>query len=112
MAQLQKESSFLSAENNLSVASNNPANLRWAEWEKDFGGTEGGPGGFTTFDTVDHALQAHVHLLATVYRDEVDRRDWPALVGKYAPKSENDSDLYARQMVEWSARWREKLGIT
>jgi hypothetical protein len=36
----------------------------------------------------------------------------PALVGKYAPKSENDSDLYARQMVEWSARWREKLGIT
>jgi hypothetical protein len=111
MAQLQKESSFLSKENNLSVENNNPANLRWADWEKDYGGTAGGRGGFTTFDTVDHGLQAHVHLLATVYRDEVDKRDWAGLVAKYAPKSENDSDLYAQQMIEWSAKWREKLGV-
>ena len=112
MAQLQKESSFLSPENNLSIANNNPGNLRWADWEAQFGGTPDGEGNFTHFPSVDKGIQAQVHLLGTVYREEVDNRDWYALVSRYAPASDgNDVELYARQMEEWSANWRQKLGI-
>jgi hypothetical protein len=112
MAQLQKESSFLSPENNLSIANNNPGNLRWADWEAEFGGTPDGEGNFTRFPSVEKGIQAQVHLLGTVYREEVDNRDWYALVSRYAPASDgNDVELYARQMEEWSANWRKKLGL-
>jgi len=112
MAQLQKESSFLSPANNLSIANNNPGNLRWADWEAEFGGTPDGEGNFTHFPSVDKGIQAQVHLLGTVYREEVDNRDWHALVSRYAPASDgNDVELYAQQMEEWSANWRKKLGL-
>jgi len=112
MAQLQKESSFLSPENNLSIANNNPGNLRWADWEADFGGTPDGEGNFTHFPSVEKGIEAQVHLLGTVYREEVDNRDWHALVSRYAPASDNnDVELYAQQMEEWSANWRKKLGL-
>jgi hypothetical protein len=112
MAQLQKESSFLSPENNLSIANNNPGNLRWADWEAEFGGTPDGEGNFTHFPSVEKGIEAQVHLLGTVYREEVDNRDWYALVSRYAPASDgNDVELYASQMEQWSADWRQKLGI-
>jgi hypothetical protein len=112
MAQLQKESSFLSKENNLSIANNNPGNLRWADWEAEFGGTKDGQGNFTRFPSVEKGIEAQVHLLGTVYREEVDNRDWHALVSRYAPASDgNDVELYAQQMEQWSAQWRQKLGI-
>ena len=112
MAQLQKESSFLSPENNLSIANNNPGNLRWADWEAEFGGTKDGQGNFTRFPSVEKGIEAQVHLLGTVYREEVDNRDWYALVSRYAPASDgNDVELYAQQMEQWSAQWRQKLGI-
>ena len=112
MAQLQKESSFLSPANNLSIANNNPGNLRWADWEAEFGGTPNGEGNFTHFPSVEKGIEAQVHLLGTVYREEVDNRDWYALVSRYAPASDgNDVELYAQQMEQWSAQWRQKLGI-
>jgi LysM repeat protein/peptidoglycan hydrolase-like protein with peptidoglycan-binding domain len=113
MSMLQKESSFLSPENNLSRANNNPGNLRWADWESQFGGKPGGPGNFTTFPNVEQGLRAHVHLLGTVYRNEVDNRDWGALVSRYAPPFDgNDTGLYIQQMYDYTKQWQQKLGIT
>lgn len=113
MAQLQKESSFLSDANNLSIANNNPGNLRFAEWEAQapFNGKPDGPGNFTTFPSVEQGLMAYAALLRNVYGDYIDRGDWQGMVNKYAPPSENDSVLYAQQLVEWQADWRQKLGL-
>lgn len=113
MAQLQKESGFLSDPNNLSIANNNPGNLRYADWESQepFQGKPDGPGNFTTFPSIEQGLTAYAALLRNVYGDYIDRGDWQGLVNKYAPPTENDSDLYARQLQDWQADWRKKLGI-
>lgn len=111
MAQLQKESSFLSDANNLSIANNNPGNLRYAEWESKFGGKPGGPGNFTTFGSVEDGLRAYGHLLRNVYGEFIDKQDWQGLVYKYAPPSENDSGLYTDQLIRWMGDFRQKLGI-
>jgi len=116
MSMLQKESSFLSKENNLSIANNNPGNLRWADWEAEFGGKPGGPGNFTTFPSVDKGIEAMANLLGDVYREEIDNKDYKALVYKYCPPSdqpggEADSALYAQQMNEWTKNWQQKLGV-
>ncbi|MBX7101614.1 MAG: peptidoglycan-binding protein [Myxococcaceae bacterium] len=112
MAMLTKESSLLSPENTLSIANNNPGNLRWADWEAQFGGQPGGPGGFTTFPDVESGLRAMVHLLGTGYRQEVDARDWNGLISRYAPPSDgNDTALYIQQMGQYSADWRQRLGL-
>ncbi|MBX3167986.1 MAG: glucosaminidase domain-containing protein [Candidatus Eremiobacteraeota bacterium] len=114
MAQLQKESGFLSDPNNLSIANNNPGNLRFADWEarEPFNGKPDGPGNFTTFPSIEQGLTAYADLLRNVYGDYIDRGDWQGMVNKYAPPSENDSNLYAQQLVDWQADWRQKLGIS
>lgn len=113
MAQLQKESGFLSDPNNLSIANNNPGNLRYADWESQepFNGKPDGPGNFTTFPSIEQGLTAYAALLRNVYGDYIDRGDWQGMVNKYAPPTENDSNLYARQLQDWQADWRKKLGL-
>ncbi len=116
MSMLQKESSFLSKENNLSIANNNPGNLRWADWESEFGGKPGGPGNFTTFPSVDKGIEAMASLLGDVYREEIDNKDYKALVYKYCPPSDQpggqaDTDLYVKQMNDWTKNWQQKLGV-
>ena len=111
MAMLQKESSLLSPENTLSRANNNPGNLRFADWESQFGG-QPGEGGFTRFPSVADGLKAMVHLLGTSYGKEVQSRDWDALISRYAPASDgNDVGLYVSQMQQWSQEWARKLGL-
>jgi hypothetical protein len=118
MSMLQKESSFLSKENNLSIANNNPGNLRWASdgWEAQFGGKPGGPGNFTTFPSVEKGIEAMAHLLGDVYRKEIDTHDYKALVYKYCPPSDQpggqaDTDRYVQQMNDWTQAWQKKLGV-
>jgi hypothetical protein len=112
MAMLQKESSLLSPENTLSRANNNPGNLRFADWESQFGG-QPGEGGFTRFPSVGDGLKAMVHLLGTTYGNEVKNRDWNGLISKYAPASDgNDVGLYVSQMQQWSQEWARKLGLS
>jgi hypothetical protein len=111
MAMLQKESSLLSPENTLSRANDNPGNLRFADWESQFGG-QPGDGGFTRFPSVADGLKAMVHLLGTTYGNEVKGRDWNGLISKYAPASDgNDVGLYVSQMQQWSQQWQQKLGL-
>jgi hypothetical protein len=112
MAMLQKESSLLSPENTLSRANNNPGNLRFADWESQFGGQQG-EGGFTRFPSVEDGLRAMVHLLGTSYGPEVQSRDWNGLLSRYAPASDgNDVGLYVSQMQQWSQEWAAKLGLS
>ncbi|HVE86155.1 MAG TPA: hypothetical protein VND93_25035 [Myxococcales bacterium] len=111
MAMLQKESSLLSPENTLSRANNNPGNLRYADWESQFGG-QPGEGGFTHFPTVADGVRAMAHLLGTSYGPEVQSRDWNSLISRYAPASDgNDVGLYVSQMQQWSQEWAGKLGL-
>jgi LysM repeat protein len=112
LAMLRKESSFLSPENDLSIANNNPANLRFADWETEHGGAEG-TGGFTHFPSIADGIRAQIHLLSRdPYAGMVARRDWEGVVYRWAPPSDgNDSALYARQMYEYSAEYRALLGI-
>jgi peptidoglycan hydrolase-like protein with peptidoglycan-binding domain len=89
---------------------NNPGNLRFAEWEKEFGGVKNG--GFTKFPSVEKGVEAYFRLLGgPAYRKFVDNKDWNGLVNKYAPPSDgNDSALYARQITQWMEKYRTQLG--
>jgi peptidoglycan hydrolase-like protein with peptidoglycan-binding domain len=88
---------------------NNPGNLRFAEWEKQFGGVPNG--GFTKFPSVEKGVEAYFRLLGgPAYRQFVDNKDWAGLVNKYAPPSDgNNSSLYAKQITEWMDKYRAKL---
>lgn len=121
LAQLQKESSFLSPANTASIANNNPANLRWSAWQQAFGGHPGGRGNFTRYDSIEDGLRAHIHLLRRSYGSEIDRRDYRALVERYCPWFDQPgnteaqkravTEQYVRQMESWSAQWRSRLGL-
>lgn len=115
LAQLGKESTFLRPDNTLSIANNNPGNLRFASWETRFGGTHG-QGNFTHFPSVEKGLRAYVHLLGSPdlpYRQMVDRRDWAALVHLYAPSSDGNNEAeYTQQLHDWTAYFARKVGIT
>jgi hypothetical protein len=112
MAMLQKESSFLSVANSWSRANRNPGNLRFAEWERNWGGRPGGVGNFTIFPSVENGLRAMIDCLGTYYRADVDNRDWNSLIWKWAPSWDgNDTNLYIRQMYTYSAHWRSVLGL-
>lgn len=114
LAQLGKESTFLRSDNTLSIANNNAGNLRFAEWEREFGG-EPGVGGFTRFPTVADGINAYVHLLGSPdlpYRELVDNRDWQGLVEIFAPASDgNDVATYVAQINEWTEYFGNKVGV-
>lgn len=112
LAQLAKESTFLHPANNLSIANNNPGNLRFADWEAEFGGTPGA-GSFTRFPSVEDGIDAYVSLLGSdLYAEDVANRDWASLVSKYAPASDgNDEALFTQQLHEWTAMFQEFVGI-
>ena len=95
----------------LAVRNNNPGNLRFADWQAEHGGAPNG--GFTKYPTIDDGIRASVHLLSMgSYKPAIDRRDWGAVISRYAPSSENDTAIYIREMDEWTADYRAKLGIS
>ena len=112
MAQLAKESNFLNPDNNISIANNNPGNLRFAPWEANFGGTPG-QANFTHFPSIEQGIRAYVNLLGQpIYRNDVDNRDWPSLVSKYAPSSDGNNEAeYAAQLTEWTAHFANAIGV-
>ncbi len=114
MAQLAKESTFLRSDNTLSIANNNPGNLRHAGWESQFGGTPG-QGGFEHFPSIQAGIQAYAHLMGSrtlPYRAMVDARDWKGLVHTYAPASDgNDEAQYVRELTDWMRMFGGKIGV-
>lgn len=115
MAQLAKESTFLRTGNNLSIANNNPGNLRHAGWESQFGGTPG-VGGFEHFPSIAKGIQAYAHLMGSPslpYRKLVDAKAWKALVHLYAPGSDGNNEVeYVRELTEWKAMFASKIGVS
>jgi hypothetical protein len=110
LAVYQKEASFAKS-GTLADRNNNPGNLRFADWQKEHGGVPNG--GFTRYPTMDDGIRASMHLLSMGrYKDAVARRDWGAVISIYAPSSENNTELYIKQMNEYTANFRQKLGIS
>jgi hypothetical protein len=110
LAVYQKEAGFAKS-GTLADRNNNPGNLRFADWQSEHGGAPNG--GFTKYPTMDDGIRASMHLLSMGrYKDAVARRDWGAVISIYAPSSENNTDLYIKQMNEYTANFRQKLGIS
>jgi hypothetical protein len=114
MAQLAKESTFLRTGNTLSIANNNPGNLRHAGWESQFGGVPG-QGGFERFPTIEAGIRAYAHLMGSPslpYRTLVDAKNWKQLVHVYAPASDgNDEAEYVRNLTDWMTMFGAKIGV-
>ncbi|MFL5354695.1 peptidoglycan-binding protein [Archangium sp.] len=107
LAMFQKEAQWNTT--GLAPKNNNPGNLRFAEWETQFGGVKNG--GFTKFPSVEKGVEAYFRLLGgPAYRQFVDNKDWQGLVNKYAPPSDgNDSTTYARQITQWMEQYRARI---
>lgn len=107
LAMFRKEASFMTAGS--AVRNNNPGNLRFAEWERKFGGEPNG--GFAKFPSVKQGVEAYFALLGgPAYRSFLDKGDYKGLVNKYAPPFENNSDLYHRQVLQWMQEYKTKIG--
>jgi hypothetical protein len=107
LAMFRKEASFLTAGS--AVKNNNPGNLRFAEWEKQFGGKPNG--NFAHFPDVKSGVEAYFRLLGgPAYRGFIDRGDYKGLINKYAPPFENDSGLYHKQVLQWMKEYQAKMG--
>ncbi|MFB1482494.1 C39 family peptidase [Corallococcus sp. RDP092CA] len=111
LAMLWKESQWGSA--GASVAANNPGNIKFVGQEGAYEAfsSPGAYGSFAGWPTLEQGIEAYFKLLGTHYRTELDSGDWTALVNRYAPPSENDSDLYVRQVYDYAAEVRRQLGI-
>jgi len=106
LAMFWKEAQF----NTTGVApkNNNPGNLRFAEWEKQFGGVPNG--GFTRFPSVEKGIEAYFRLMDKGYRQFIDNKDWQGLINKYAPPTDgNNSAQYAQQIAQWMEKYRAQL---
>ncbi|MFP2932068.1 peptidoglycan-binding protein [Pyxidicoccus sp. 3LG] len=106
LAMFRKEASFMTAGS--AVKNNNPGNLRFAEWEKQFGGQPNG--NFAKFPDVKSGVEAYFRLLGgPAYRSFIDSGDYKGLINKYAPPTENDSGLYHRQVLQWMNEYKAKI---
>jgi peptidoglycan hydrolase-like protein with peptidoglycan-binding domain len=107
LAMFRKEASFMTAGS--AVKNNNPGNLRFAAWEKQFGGEPNG--NFAHFPDVKSGVEAYFRLLGgPAYRGFIDRGDYQGLINKYAPPFENDSALYHQQVLQWMKQYKTQVG--
>lgn len=106
LAMFQKEAQWNTT--GLAPRNNNPGNLRFAEWERQFGGVPNG--GFTKFPRVEKGIEACFRLMDVGYRKFIDTKGWQGMINKYAPPSDgNDSALYARQIARWMETYRAQI---
>jgi len=104
LAMFRKEASFAST-GSLAQRNNNPGNIRFVGQE----GATNGAGNFARWESMDKGIEAYFKLLDKGYRSFIDRQDWQGLVNKYAPPVENDSNLYARQIIQWMGEYRQRI---
>tara|TARA_R110001592_G_scaffold20926_13_gene84700 strand:+ start:3510 stop:5177 length:1668 start_codon:yes stop_codon:yes gene_type:complete len=86
-----------SREGTRSWANNNPGNLRYSEWEREYGAIGSDKDGFAIFESVDAGLEAQKHLLQSDNYANLTLRE---AVYRYAPQHENDSESYVRQVSQ------------
>ena len=87
------------------VGKNNIFNIRVgnAKWV----GMTGARKGFVEFDTREHAIRAWLVLMRT-YRNRYDCSTIRKIVTRFAPSTENDTELYIRQCVAWTGMDADK----
>lgn len=86
-----------SREGTRSWANNNPGNLRYSQWEDEYGAIGQDEDGFAIFESVEAGLEAQKHLLQSENYANLTLRE---AVYRYAPQHENDSEAYARQVSQ------------
>lgn len=106
LAMFRKEASFAQT-GTLAERNNNPGNIRFVGQA----GATSGAGGFARWNSMDEGIEAYFKLLDSGYRNFIDNGDWAGLVNRYAPPVENDSDLYARQIVSWMDAYRQQISV-
>lgn len=104
LSMFAKEAQFASKGSKAHL-NNNPGNIRFVGQE----GATRGEGGFAKWGSMEEGIEAYFKLMDSSYRQFLDKGDIDGLVNKYAPPSENNSDLYSKQMKEWMAGYRKML---
>ncbi len=104
LAMFWHEAQFMTT--GIAPQNNNPGNLRFVGQP----GAVSGVSGFAKWPTVGQGVEAYFKLMSTVYRDFIDRKDWPGLVHTYAPSWDgNDEALYVRRIVDGMSSYRPKI---
>jgi hypothetical protein len=79
------------AKGSLAERNNNPCNLRYAKQK----GAELGKGGFASFNTLEAGFRA---CTAQIRLDQSRNLTIDGFINKYAPKAENDTDRYIKNL--------------
>ena len=58
--------------------------------------------GFGVYPNMDAGIKAYFMLLANLYRGSFNCQDLPCIISKYAPSSENNTNLYINQVEGWT----------
>lgn len=75
------------------IGENNPFNIRY-HVDNHWLGQRGETRGFCNFDTVEHGVRAAIRLVCVTYRREYRIITPEAIISKFAPSSENDTQAY------------------
>ncbi len=106
LSMARKETSF-GKKGTIGGDSFNPFNLEATGKWGDTGKARGGR--FAAFDSMESGIEGFAQMLGTNYRKELDSGDLKGLVNRYAPPSENNSDLYTKQLQDWSAEYANQI---
>ena len=108
LAMFRKEASFAKP-GTLAARNNNPGNIKYVGQE----GAVEGERGFAKWATMDEGIEAFFKLLnKEPYRRWLDQGDYRSIIFRYAPPSENDSELYLKQILDWMKEYRQKIATS
>lgn len=87
-------------DNSSVYTSNNPVNVRHYS-NNDWNGLIGYDNGYCKFDSVENGYRASFKLIKKYIRD-YDLRTIEEIIQRYAPKNENDTEGYIKNVEKWS----------
>jgi len=77
----------------------NPGNIEDGDFARSLPGYMGSDGRFATFDTMENGRAAHIRLLRS-YGDKRGLNTVTGIVGRWAPKEENDTGNYVQRVAQ------------
>ena len=105
IAMFRKEASF-AAPGTLAARNNNPGNLRFANQD----GAVSGARGFAQWKTMGEGIEGFFKLMnKQPYRGWLDNKDYHSVIFRYAPPSENNSELYVKEITGWISGYRNRI---
>jgi peptidoglycan hydrolase-like protein with peptidoglycan-binding domain len=105
IAMFRKEASF-AAPGTLADRNNNPGNIRFANQD----GAVSGARGFAKWKTMGEGIEGFFKLMnKQPYRGWLDKKDYRSIIFRYAPPSENNSELYVKEITGWIGGYRSRI---